>query len=185
MICMPDHSRIIVGVAGRIGSGKTRVAQEIAGSFGFQYFRYSLVLAEWFGANPADKAGLQEIGEGVMSGEGQRELNQRLISRIPHDRDAVIDGLRHPIDYASLKHEFQDRFFLIFIEAPFDIRFERLRSRFTSVKKFSDADRRLVESNIDSLRPMASAMLSGTLQREELNAELSGLLRKFRQKVKV
>jgi dephospho-CoA kinase len=180
---MPDHSRIVIGVAGRIGSGKTIVAQQLADSFGFQYFRYSLILSEWFGTNPTDKAGLQEIGEGVMAGDGQRELNRRLIERIPDGGDVVIDGLRHPIDYDSLNHEFPGRFFLIFVDTPPDTRYSRLRDRFSDFEQFAVADRRPVESNIDDLKPMASAALAGTLQREQLQAELGSLVQKLRRKV--
>ncbi|HEX4037842.1 MAG TPA: hypothetical protein VHX37_07270 [Acidobacteriaceae bacterium] len=179
---MPDHLQIVVGVAGRIGSGKTIVAQQLANSFGFQYFRYSLILAEWFGANPEDKGRLQEIGGGVMNGEGQLELNRRLISQIPAGKDTVIDGLRHPLDFASLRGQFHQKFSLIFVETPADARFERLRGRFSSFNQFEHADSRPVEANIDDLKPLASATLPGTLQKAELEAKLGSLIAGFRQK---
>jgi len=74
------ESRIVIGVAGRIGSGKSFAAHHLEQHFGFQYLRYSLVLADWFKADPAAKSRLQEVGWGVMSGDRQRELNRRLIS---------------------------------------------------------------------------------------------------------
>lgn len=183
MISMPDHSRIVVGVAGRIGSGKTLVAQCLERDFGFQYLRYSLVLAEWFHTDPTNKAGLQEVGEGVMAGEGQRELNRRLIARIDHHSEVVVDGLRHPIDYECLAVEFKDRFILIFVECPPAMRFERIRDRFSTYEQFLVADSRPVESNIDSLRSLASATISGTMSGEELRSELGRLLFRFRQRI--
>lgn len=185
MICMPDHSRIVIGVAGRIGSGKTAVAQELAASFGFEYFRYSLILAEWFGANPTDKERLQEIGDGVMSGEGQVELNRRLIGRIPPGQDSVVDGLRHPLDFDSLHREFGSRFSMIFVQTPREIRFERLRDRFADFGEFEVADSHPVESRIDDLKPMAAELIAGTLGKVELRAKLNSLVTVFRQRAEL
>src|ERR1035438_8121197 len=91
---MPDqhsqqrkNNQLVIGVAGRIGSGKSVVAHYLEREFGFQYFRYSLVLADWFETEPGAKARLQEVGWEVMSGSGQRELNQRLIARIDRDKE--------------------------------------------------------------------------------------------------
>ena len=103
MLRMADDAQLVIGVAGRIGSGKSEVAQCLRDRFGFQYLRYSLVLAEWYHADPAAKPQLQELGWNVMSGDGQRELNRRLIAQIDPKRDCAVDGLRHPIDYESLR----------------------------------------------------------------------------------
>ena len=53
MLRMVDNARLVIGVAGRIGSGKSEVAQYLRDRFGFQYLRYSLVLAEWYHADAA------------------------------------------------------------------------------------------------------------------------------------
>src|SRR5664279_1988010 len=124
------ESRIVIGVAGRIGSGKSFAAHHLEQYFGFQYLRYSLVLADWFKADPAAKPRLQEVGWDVMSGDRQSELNRRLITLIDRKRDCAVDGLRHPIDYDSLKTEFVCQFALIYIDTPPEIRFGRLRERY-------------------------------------------------------
>jgi dephospho-CoA kinase len=178
---MPESSRIVVGVAGRIGSGKTAVARQIEREFGFQYLRYSQILAEWCETDPADKVRLQSIGGKVMSGVGQLELNRRLIRRIDPARDAVVDGLRHPIDYESLHGQFGDRFFLIFVEAPPGVRFSRLRDRYSTFDRFRKADGHPVESHIDSLQPLAFVTLPGTLPGEPLLASLKSAIFDFRE----
>jgi dephospho-CoA kinase len=109
---------IIIGVSGRIGSGKTVVARCLEREFGFQYFRYSLVLAALFHVDPNDKPRLQDVGGEVMDGEGQVELNRQLIEQIDPTRDATVDGLRHPVDHESLRAMFGARYFLIFVDAP-------------------------------------------------------------------
>ena len=47
MVLMREGPRIVVGVTGRIGSGKTAVARHLAELLGAQYLRYSQILAEW------------------------------------------------------------------------------------------------------------------------------------------
>src|ERR1039458_6919925 len=133
------ESRIVIGVAGRIGSGKSFAAHYLEKHFGFQYLRYSLVLANWFKADPAAKSRLQEVGWGVMSSDRQGELNRRLIAGIDRRRNCVLDGLRHPIDYESLKNEFASQFILIYVDTPSEIRFERLRARFQGFDEFQAA----------------------------------------------
>jgi dephospho-CoA kinase len=174
------ESRIVIGVAGRIGSGKSVAAHHLEHHCGFQYLRYSLVLADWFKTDPTVKPRLQEVGWEVMSGVGQRELNRRLISKISSDQNCAVDGLRHPIDYESLKNEFAYRFFLIYIDTPSEIRFERLRNRFRSYSDFLAADRHPVESSIDLLIPCASFVLSGIQPLKEFGEQLEGLVSQFR-----
>ena len=174
------ESRVVIGVAGRIGSGKSLVAHYLEEHFGFQYLRYSLVLADWFKADPAAKSRLQEVGWDVMASDRQSELNRRLIAGIDRKGDCSVDGLRHPIDYESLKNEFASHFSLIYIDTPREIRFERLRDRYQTHDEFLAADSHPVESNIDALVPLASAVLSGVPPVEKLGVEINDFVAMFR-----
>lgn len=153
--------RIVIGISGHIGAGKTTLAQFLSAECGFQYLRYSMVLAEWLKADPASRANLQEVGWKVMSGSSQIELNRVLIQQIDRRRECVVDGLRHIIDYESLKREFPQNFALIFLNAPTQTRFKRIRDRFVSYDDFLKADSHQVESNIDALLPSADLVLDG------------------------
>ena len=162
-------NRLVIGIAGRIGSGKSLVAQHLALSCGFQYLRYSLVLALWHDIEPNDKARLQEVGWMIMSKPGgQDELNRPLIAQVKEGQDCVIDGLRHPTDLESLTTAFGSRFFLIYIDTPRAVRFERVCDRYSSYEDFMIADSRPVEGNIECFKPQAAAKLIGTIPREQL-----------------
>jgi len=182
MVRMPSPSRIVIGVAGRIGSGKSMVARTMEREFGFQYLRYSRVIAEWFAVDPEDKFRLQAIGGNVMSGAGQRELNRRLIAQIRPDADAAVDGLRHPIDHESLLNAFGARYALIFIETPPEIRRSRTSHRYKTNAEFLAADSRPVEGNIDQLKPMAVEVISGTMDDAQLKADLQRIIGTVRQR---
>lgn len=159
------------------------VAHCLEHDLGFQYLRYSMVLAEWFQTDPTDKLKLQEVGGNVMAGDGQRELNRRLIERVQPGRDVAVDGLRHPIDYESLREEFGQQFFLFFVETTATVRFERCQSRYGTFEQFLEADSRPVEANIDSLRPMAAATIAGTTPMAELLPKLGVLADSFRERI--
>src|SRR5712675_487954 len=119
---MPSQSRasaekrLVIGIAGRIGAGKTSAARYLSTRHGFQYLRYSQVLAEWMAANPESKAQLQSVGWEVMAGGMQSDLNRRLIAQVLPGTDAAIDGLRHAIDQESLSEAFSKSFRLIYID---------------------------------------------------------------------
>jgi dephospho-CoA kinase len=180
---MPNVPPIVVGVAGRIGSGKSRVGRQLERDLGFQYFRYSLEIANWYGINPDDKVRLQEVGAEVMAGDGQFELNRRLIGHIDRDKDAVIDGLRHPTDHECLMAEFGARFALIFVETDPRVRFDRMRKqgRYKTEEEFRRADSQPTELNIDRLKPFASTTIAGTKQDDELISELTHLVDRLRR----
>lgn len=133
---MPDQSPrpdgcncLAIGFAGRIGAGKTSAARYLQEAHGFQYVRYSQVLSEWHDTEPAPKITLQQFGWEVMSGGMQVELNKRLIVRIDRDHDCAVDGLRHPIDYKSLHTELKNNFYLVFIDANVETRWEHVKGR--------------------------------------------------------
>ena len=139
---MPSHfqrspdERLVIGIAGRIGSGKTSAGKYLGLAYNFQYLRYSQVLSEWLAKDPESKSRLQEIGWEVMAGGKQAELNHRLIAQIAPSVDVAVDGLRHPVDYERLRNSFLSSFHLLYIDSPRGERWERLRGR----GRYSDFD---------------------------------------------
>jgi len=75
----PLGERLVIGITGRIGSGKTTVGRYLESRYGFQYLRYSGVLADWLANDPQNKAHLQKVGWEVIAGGMQAELNRRVL----------------------------------------------------------------------------------------------------------
>jgi dephospho-CoA kinase len=179
----PQIDRLVIGIAGRIGSGKTTVGKYLEGKFGYQYLRYSAVLADWNGLNPENKADLQKIGWVVMIDGLQSELNRRLIAEILPDRSVAVDGLRHLLDFEMLRETFNDSFRLLFVETPPRLRFERLQARgkYQTYASFSSADGHPVERQIDLLREKSSCEISNVDSIEHLCTEVDQCISRFQK----
>lgn len=176
--------RLIFGISGRIGSGKTTAAQYLVRAHGFKYLRYSQVLAEWQAANPTDKARLQEVGWEVMGSGMQKDLNSRLIARIDNVSSYAIDGLRHPTDFESLEKQFPRDFHLLFINCPDALRWQRLRGRFKTFAEFQEADSHPVEQQLSVLQRRAEFTLDDSGTESGLFREIEIALRKIRRVVR-
>lgn len=176
-----QDERLVVGITGRIGSGKTSVGTYLSSRHSFQYLRYSQVLAEWKAHDPESRSHLQQIGWDVMAGGMQPELNRRLIQQINPDADVAVDGLRHPVDYDSLSSRFSSSFRLIFIDCPDEIRWYRLREKYPEREKFDASEAHLVEQNIESLKNRSSAMIHNQAALPDLYATVDRIIQQFRK----
>jgi dephospho-CoA kinase len=178
----PQDERLVIGIAGRIGSGKTSAGRYLSSRYGFQYLRYSQVLSEWLATTPESKTPLQEIGWEVMAGGMQAELNRRLISQVGPDLDVAVDGLRHPIDNASLRGSFLSSFRLVYIDSPRKDRWERLkdRGRYATSNMFEVADSHPVEQQIELLRANAAVVLRNKRTLEDLYIALDDAVQRFK-----
>jgi len=186
---MPSHSqgseekRLVTGIAGRIGAGKTSAAKYLNTKHGFQYLRYSQVLAEWMAANPESKEQLQKVGWEVMAGGMQTELNRRLIAQVLPESDVAIDGLRHTIDQESLSETFSSSFHLLYIDSAAEQRSNHLngKGRYTSRDIFDAADSHPVEQQIESLRTKADLVLRNEGSLQDLYTAIDKAIPDFRR----
>lgn len=166
--------RRVVGLSGPISSGKTTVGKYLE-SLGFAYGRYSQVLQALLQERgiPVTRESLQQAGEEVYEGRGQRWLGSELLKRMPEFGDLVIDGLRHPEDHSFLSEKFGPDFLHIHIDAPESTRRERYVDE-GSNEEFTKAAVHLVESNIPKLAELAHKRIRNAGEPEDL---LSGILK--------
>jgi|SRR5690348_1053996 len=174
-----DHDRLVIGFTGRIGAGKTAAAEYLNAKYGFQYLRYSQVLSAWKAKDPQSKAHLQEVGWDIMHGGMQAMLNARLISAIETGRNCAVDGLRHPVDYASLRGSFGSSFHLLYLEASPEKRWDRVRNRlsFKTVEEFTAADNHPVEQRIVLLRKDADEVIQNAGTLEQMYSAIDSIIK--------
>jgi dephospho-CoA kinase len=180
-----DHpnTELVIGITGQLGSGKTTAAEYLAIEHCFNHIRYSQVLADWFKEDPERKSELQVVGWEVMSGGIQAELNCRLLSKIARGTNWVVEGLRHPLDYETLKNVFASRFHLIYIDSSREQRWLRLqkRGRFRTFTEFCTADQHPVEELIPQLKQFAELCIVSGEPLQQLHEPLSRFVASLRK----
>jgi dephospho-CoA kinase len=118
-----------------------------------------------------------------MAGGMQAELNRRLVAQIVPNADVVVDGLRHSLDYETLRNSFSNSFRLLYIDNLSRLRFERLslKGKYPDFASFTAADSHPVEQHIDSLRAKATRVIRNEGSLESLYATIDEAIRTFRK----
>lgn len=174
--------RLVVGITGRIGSGKTTIGKYLESKHIFQYIRYSEVLADWQLSDPQSKGQLQAIGWDVMAGGLQSELSRRLIAQIGAG-DTAVDGLRHTIDYDSLNGAFSSTFHLLYVDSSPEHCWNHVKGKGRYLRRdiFDAADSHPVEQQIVSLRTKANLVIRNEASLKDLYDQVDRAILSFRK----
>lgn len=122
---------MVIGTAAYCGSGQDTLADGICSIYGLRKFGMGDMvrkLAEDQG-KPKNRSALREIRQECDRLYGRKFFPQMLIDTINGCRitDCVITGLRTMEEYSLFKEAFD--FYFIFVDAPEDIRLERMLQR--------------------------------------------------------
>ena len=116
--------KIVIGLCGETGAGKTTITEYLKFKYGLQSFRYSQVIAEKYQID--DKEKLQEVGLKISQNpEEQKALTRYMIEKMDDKKSYVIDGLRHMDDFNMLRETFGNKFVFLFIECKYTNRYQR------------------------------------------------------------
>ncbi len=122
---------MIIGLTGTIASGKG-VVSDFFKSKGFLHFSLSDELREKAKELNIEitRLNLQRLGNKLRNEQGKGVLAEFIVNKIlKHGyKDVVVDSIRNPGEVEVLKKNLKD-FFLISIDAPLEIRFERICHR--------------------------------------------------------
>jgi len=120
--------RIIVGVCGQNGSGKSTVCDFLQAK-GFSVASLSDEIRRELSKRgiPETRENLIKMGTELRDSFGHGVLAERIVSRLDDDTDYVIDSVRHPAEVQALRNS--GRFRLVCVKAPVRLRFERLQAR--------------------------------------------------------
>lgn len=129
---------MILGLTGSLCAGKGSFA-EFLKQKGFQYVSLSDILREELDLLGIEKTreNLIKKGNELRATYGAAVLAKKAISKINSPK-AVVDGIRNPEEVKELRKI--PGFYLIAVDAPLEIRFERMlkRKRENDPKKFSE-----------------------------------------------
>ena len=171
---------VVVGLSGPMAAGKTTAARLLECA-GFRYCRFSEVLEEELLARGIEinRNTLQAAGDKVFNSRfGQRRLQNKLAKRVDGANRIVVDGLRHPEDWAFVRERWGFAAVHVHIGAGTELRGKRYTDRSGGPSgSFRRASAHAVEQNVAVLEGLAdyTIMNAGTVA--ELETELSGLVK--------
>ena len=122
----------VIGLTGTIGSGKEVVKEFIKK----KYNCYTVTLSDILKAElqkkgkTLDRTALQDLGNEMRKKYGNHILAMLAVEYLGRDKQAIIiDGIRNLGEVDYLKKKFGNDFKLVAIDAPQEIRFQRIVTR--------------------------------------------------------
>ena len=139
---------MIIGLTGTLGAGKSSVA-DILKKKGFAYYSCSDYLRKELKRKKIKEniPNLAKLGNEIRKEYGAGEIPRRLLAMIK-EKKFIVDSLRHPGEIDVLME--RDDFFLVAVDAPIKLRYERVQKRKRagdriSFEEFRDNEKKQME----------------------------------------
>jgi dephospho-CoA kinase len=163
----------VIAVAGRIGAGKSAIADGAATAVGGSRRSFGGAVRE-IAENrglPTDRTSLQDLGEQTIADEGWTEFVSRVLAG--DLKIVVIDGVRHIAAAEALRAVApRDGFLLVFVDASFERRLDRVSSREGITRaELEAADQHPNEAEVLALRGFADIVIDNERDGPEALAE--------------
>jgi dephospho-CoA kinase len=172
----------VIGTVGLAGSGKGEAA-EVAAEAGVPVVTMGDVIRQECrdrGLDPAEHHG--EIAKTLREENGPAAVAERSLPMIRDELDdadlVLVDGLRSAVEAERFEAAFGDEFVLVAVEAPFEVRADRLAAR---GRDASDADRERLRERDAREREFGVEAL---MDRADVRVENTGTLSEFRRTVR-
>lgn len=132
---------VIIGVTGFIGAGKDTFANYLVKKKGFVHYSLSDILREEAKKKSIKitRENLQRFANELRARFGNDILARKAVEKIMKEkqkRNYVITSIRNKAEIETLR--MLENFFLVFIEAPLKLRFERIKARDGKPKKIEE-----------------------------------------------
>jgi dephospho-CoA kinase len=121
--------KLVIGITGTIGSGKEVVKEALVKNFSCYSVALSSVIKTQM-KKKADRKSLQDMGNELRKKYGNFILAKLATDYMQRDKEIIIvDGIRNPGEVDYLKKTFGNKFLLIAVDAPRELRWERIKAR--------------------------------------------------------
>ncbi|RLI93764.1 MAG: hypothetical protein DRO94_04460 [Candidatus Altiarchaeales archaeon] len=179
--------KLVIGLTGRMGSGKTSVSKYLSRKYGASEMRFSQILMDILDRLYLEhrRENLQKLGECVRKALGMDVIVNAFENDLRNENSdiIVVDGIRYKNEVDMLRR-FRDNV-LIFIDAPARLRYERCRKRgekgesSINFKEFLMAEKRETERYIDEIGEVADYRIENIGTLEDLYQKVDEIMEKI------
>jgi dCMP deaminase len=179
---------MIIGVSGPNGAGKGELVAYLADRSFYVLSLSDVIRDELARRGLAEsRERMIDVGRELRAAGGPGALAEGLLPKLSSDRNYAIDSIRHPAEVEALRAHRPD-FKLVWVDAPMDVRFERLRARGRSgdpetleeLERLEARERGSADTSaqqLDAVREMADFVVSNEGGLAELHAAIHRIFR--------
>lgn len=182
--------KLVIGLTGKIGSGKTAVSRHIQDKYGGKEHRFSKILMDILDRLylPHERTYLQKLGKSLRSDLGPDVIANAFKKDIENDHSNIllVDGIRYENEVEMLKG-FENSF-LIFITAPPELRYERCITRREkgeekiTYKQFLENEEAETEKQIETVGQKADYIIENTGTLDELSKKIDEMMEMLKRR---
>ncbi len=177
--------KVIIGIAGEMGSGKGTVTGYLVEKYGAQHLRYSHILEDILARLSLEytRQNLAILGEGLRATFGGNILSQALRADITASEAPVVvfEGIRKKEELDAMRD--LDGFVFLYVDAPIETRYRRLVMRNEKVddntKTFDDFQKdhlRPADRDVPRLEEEADYIIDNSVGYEEMYRQVDQLM---------
>jgi dephospho-CoA kinase len=178
--------KLVIGLTGNIGAGKTVVSDHLHKRYGADQVRFSQILMDVLDrlCLPKDRSNLQTLGEVVRKSFGSDVIVNAFKKDLEKSRSevVVVDGIRYMNEVEMLR-SFPNSV-LLFMDAPPRLRYERVVLRRekgeekNSFEEFLKAEQRGTEKGLSKIKKTADHVIENDGSVEQLLKKIDDIVNK-------
>jgi len=191
---------MIFGFCGTIGSGKGTAIELLQKDFGAASFSLSDEIRHECKKRDLglERSNLIAVGNEMRKAHGDGYWADRTATRVKampnwQKRSTTIDSIRLPAEVAALVEQFGDKFILISVDAPVELRYERIKKRarageqLLSLEQFKASEEKEQskakgEPNLAATMALADFEIVNDESRAELERQVRHIADRFNKK---
>jgi dephospho-CoA kinase len=177
--------KLVVGVSGKIGSGKSEIGKYLSENHGASEHRFSQILFDVLKRLhiPPEREALQRLGATLRSSFDPEVLVNAFKADLEDDPAdvVVVDGIRYQNEVEMLRGFPNNT--LIFVDAPPKVRYERIKKRGEkgehniTFEEFKESEARETERYLPEVSKKADYVLDNAGTKEELYKKIDEIIK--------